>query len=139
MNAALTLSDPTRFTAGILLLTIVTIEFGGTYLLRIVRGSVQATPFQVAFARAGHAHAGVLVIFALVCQIFVDALELDGIVEALARDGVALAAILMSAGFFLSSAGKDRSAPNGLIALIYLGAVSLAAGTLTLGAALVMS
>jgi len=139
MNTTLALSEPTRFTAGVLLLTIVAIEFGGTYLLRVVRGSVPATPFQVAFARAGHAHAGVLVIFALVSQLFVDAVDLDGIGELLARDGVALAAILMSAGFFLSSAGTGRSEPNGLIALVYAGAVSLAAGTLTLGFALVTS
>lgn len=139
MNATLTLSEPTRFTAGILLLTIVTIELGGAYLLRVVRGAVAATPFQVAFARAGHAHAGVLVIFALVCQLFVDAVDLGGVGEILARDGVALAAILMSAGFFLSSAGKDRAQPNALIALVYLGATSLAAGTLTLGVALITS
>ena len=139
MNATIALSDPTRFTAGILLLTIVTIEFGGTYLLRIVRGAALATPFQVAFARAGHAHAGVLVIFALICQLYVDGVDLGGIGETIARGGVALAAILMSAGFFLSSAGKGRSEPSGLIALVYAGAASLAAGTLTLGYALVMS
>ena len=139
MDATITLSDPTRFTAGILLLTIVTIEFGGTYLLRIVRGAAPATSFQAAFARAGHAHAGVLVLFALVCQLYVDGVDLGGISEAIARDGVALAAILMSAGFFLSSAGKGRSEPNSLIVLVYAGAVSLAAGTLTLGYALVTS
>ncbi len=139
MDTTITLSDATRFTAGILLLTIVTIEFGGTYLLRIVRGAAPATPFQLAFARAGHAHAGVLVLFALVCQLYVDGVELTGISETIARDGVALAAILMSAGFFLSSAGQGRSEPSGLIALVYAGAASLAAGTLTLGYALVSS
>lgn len=139
MDATLTLSDPARLTAGMLLLSIVTIEFGGTYLLRIARGAVPATPFQVAFARAGHAHAGVLVLFALVCQLYVDAIDLDGIASMLARSGVALAAILMSAGFFLSSAGKERSEPSGMIALVYFGAASLAASTLTLGYALVTS
>jgi hypothetical protein len=139
LDATLTLSDPARLTAGILLLSIVTIEFGGTYLLRIVRGAVPATPFQLAFARAGHAHAGVLVIFALVCQLYVDAIDIDGIASLLARSGVALAAILMSAGFFLSSAGKERSEPSGMIALVYVGAASLAASTLTLGYALVTS
>ena len=122
-----------------LLLTIVTIELGGTYLLRIVRGGAPATPFQLAFARAGHAHAGVLVILALVCQLFVDAIDLAGFGAIVARSGVAAAAILMSAGFFLSSAGTGRSEPNGLIALVYVGAASLAAGTLTLGWALVSS
>ncbi|HEX7247542.1 MAG TPA: hypothetical protein VF351_05510 [Actinomycetota bacterium] len=139
MEAALTISGSSRSTAGILLLAVVTIEFGGMYLLRIVRGAVPATPFQVAFARAGHAHAGVLVLFALVCQFYVDAVALDGIAAVIARSGVALAAILMSAGFFLSSAGKNRTEPNSMIALVYAGAASLAAGTLTLGWALVTS
>jgi hypothetical protein len=139
MEPTLILSEPARFTAGILLLAIVTIEFGGTYLVRIVRGGVPATPFQVAFARAGHAHAGVLVMLALICQIYVDAVDLEGLTAAVARSGVAIAAILMSAGFFLSSAGKGRTQPSGLIALVYVGAASLAAGTLTLGFALVSS
>ncbi len=90
MGSTFTLSDPARTTAGILLIAIVTIEFGGTYLLRIVRGSVPATPFQLAFARAGHAHAGVLVILALVCQLYVDAIDAEGITATVARSGVAL-------------------------------------------------
>jgi len=50
----------------VLLLTIVAIEYGGWFMLRVVRGRQPATPFQQAFFRAGHAHAGVLVILALV-------------------------------------------------------------------------
>ena len=137
MDAALTISGSSRSTAGILLLAVVTIELGGMYLLRIVRGAAPATPFQLAFARAGHAHAGVLVLFALVCQLYVDAVVLDGVAAVIARSGVAIAAILMSAGFFLTSAGKNRTEPSSLIALVYLGAASLAASTLTLGWALV--
>ena len=43
-----------------MLISVVTIEFGGLYLTRVVRGQVPLTDFQKAFARAGHAHAGVL-------------------------------------------------------------------------------
>ena len=139
MEPTLTLSEPARSTAGILLLAIVTIEFGGTYLLRIVRGGVPATPFQVAFARAGHAHAGVLVMLALLCQLYVDAVDLEGAAATVARSGVAVAAVMMSAGFFLSSAGKGRTHPNRSVALVYVGGASLAAGTLTLGFALIAS
>ena len=64
MLAALSLSSDTRTTAGVLLLTIVAVELGGLTMLRIVRGRQPATEFQKSFARAGHAHAGVLVIFA---------------------------------------------------------------------------
>ena len=45
--------------AGIFLLSLVTVETGGMYLLRLVRGQSPATPFQEKFARAGHAHAAV--------------------------------------------------------------------------------
>jgi hypothetical protein len=135
----LELSDSSRLIAGIVLLTVVTIGFGGTFLLRIVGGKVPMTDFQKAFARAGHAHAGVLVTLGLICLVLADAAGLAGLTGWVARAGVPLAAILMSAGFFLSSAGRGRTVPNGLIALLWLGAAALAAGTLTLGVGLLTS
>ena len=45
-------------------------------MLRLVTGRAPATPFQKTFARAGHAHAGVLVSLALITQILVDATTL---------------------------------------------------------------
>jgi hypothetical protein len=54
MIAACSLSNDSRTTAGILLLTIVAVEFGGLTMLRIVRGRQPATEFQKSFARAGH-------------------------------------------------------------------------------------
>jgi hypothetical protein len=132
----LELSDSSRVIAGIVLLTVVTIAFGGTFLLRIVRGQVPMTEFQKAFARAGHAHAGVLVTLGLVCLVLADATNLTGFAGWIARAGVPFAAIFMSAGFFLSSIGRDVTRPNKLIALLWIGAASLVAGTLTLGAGL---
>jgi drug/metabolite transporter superfamily protein YnfA len=133
MPVALTLSSDTRTTAGILLLTLVAVEYGGLVMLRIVRGHQPATPFQHAFARAGHAHAGVFVVLALVGQILADAAALDGIDNVLARGGIWLAAILFPAGFFLSSAGRGRTEPNRLIVLVYAGVVSLTVGVVALG------
>ncbi|MGH2750036.1 MAG: hypothetical protein ACRDK3_04060 [Actinomycetota bacterium] len=130
------LSAASLSTAGILLLSIVAIEFGGYYMLKIVRGRAPVTPFQRNFARAGHAHAGVLVTLALVCQPFVDAAGMSGLLGGLARSGVACAAILMSAGFFFSSMGKEVTQPNGFIALVYVGTVSLALGVASLGVGL---
>ena len=131
------LSADSRTTAGILLLTIVGIEFGGWFLTRIVRGAVPMTDFQKAFARAGHAHAGVLVSLGLIAQILADSTHLHGVLGQVARLGVPLAAILMSAGFFVSSAGRGEvRQPNALIWLVWLGALSLAAGVVTLGTGL---
>lgn len=127
------LSDASMRLAGILLLAIVTIESGGVYLLRIISGQEGLTDFQKSFARAGHAHAGVLVILALVCQVYADAADQAGLWGWLGRSGVALAAILMPAGFFFSSMGNGRVRPNQLVWLVYAGAALLALGVATLG------
>lgn len=132
----LIVSSASLFTAGVLLVAVVLIEWGGLHVLSLTRGQRAATPFQLTFARAGHAHAGVLVILALVVQLYVDAAQPSGLLEALARNGVPLAAILMPTGFFLSSIGTGRTKPNALIWLLYGGAVALAAGVLALGVSL---
>lgn len=129
----LELSTEAARLAGILMIAIVTIESGGVYLTRIARGAVPATDFQQSFARAGHGHAGMLVTLGMVGAILTDATTLDGAAAWLARSGIPLAAILMPAGFFFSSMGAGRTAPNRLIWLVWIGAVSLAAGALTLG------
>ena len=129
----LALSDATRIIAGLVLISVVTIEVGGWFLTRIVRGMVPMTDFQKAFARAGHAHAGVLVTLGLVGLILVDATGLTGFLAWVGRLGIPLAAILMSAGFFASSAGKDVTQPNRAMVVIWIGAASLGLGALSLG------
>jgi hypothetical protein len=136
MTTTIALSEASATTAGVLLLAIVTIEYGGTFLFRVVSGGVPATEFQKSFFRAGHAHAGVLVILGLVGTLLVDATQLDGLARIVARDGVPLGAIAMSAGFFLSAIGRDRQRPNRLVVLLWLGALSVAAGVVTLGVGL---
>jgi len=125
--------------AGVLFLALVTVETGGLYLLKIVRGRAEVTPFQEKFARAGHAHAATLLVLALVCQPFVDATDLTGAWGWLARSGVAAAALLMPGGFFFASMGKGRTAPNGLIVLVFAGAALLAASLTTLGVGLLLT
>ena len=57
--------------------------------------------------------------------------------DVLARNGVWAAAILMSAGFFLSSAGRGVTRPNRFIVLLYAGMASLALGVVSLGVGLI--
>lgn len=132
-TAAHVLSDESRILAGILLLSLVTVETGGLYLLKIVRGAAEVTPFQEKFARAGHAHAGVLLILALVCQVLADATSQSGALDWLSRSGVAVAALLMPGGFFFSSMGAGRTEPNRLIVMVLAGAVLLALSLTSLG------
>jgi hypothetical protein len=135
----LQLSQASRRIGGILLLAIVTIEFGGLYLTRVASGQVELTDFQVAFSRAGHAHAGVLVTLSLIALVLADATNLRGALGYTARVAIPLAAILMSAGFFLSSMGAGRTEPNGLIVVLWLGGASLTVGVVVLGVALLRS
>ncbi len=139
MDPTLTLSAGTRATAGFILLSIVAIEWGGIVVLRMVRGQHPATDFQRTFARAGHAHAGVLVTLALVGLILADAAKMSGALAFFARNGIWAAAILMPAGYFISSAGKDVTEPNRFIWLLYAGVASLGLGVVSLGIGLITS
>ncbi|GAB3052420.1 hypothetical protein GCM10027053_10450 [Intrasporangium mesophilum] len=136
---AVTISDASRVLAGILFLSLVTVETGGLYMVNIVRGRAAVTPFQEKFARAGHAHAGVLLVLALLCQLFVDHTALTGLWEWLARAGVAVAALLMPGGFFFSSMGAGRDRPNRLIVMVFAGAALLAVSLATLGVGLIVA
>jgi len=136
------LSNETRILSGILLITVPTIEFGGAFLLRMLRiadPSYVNNPLRQNLFRAGHAHAGVLVLLALTCQLLVDAITLPAPLLWLARMGAPIAAILMPLGFFLSVASPRAARPNGLIALVYAGALVLALSLLTLGVGLIRS
>ena len=132
------LSEAARVTAGIVALTVVAIESGGAFLLRVATGKEQATGFQKSFFRAGHAHAGVLVTLGLVCLLLGEATSLTGFWRWLAQTGVLVAAILMSAGFFFSAMGRGRERPNGFVVLLGAGAVMLAAGVVALGVGLLL-
>jgi hypothetical protein len=130
------LSDASRVLSGILIISLVTVESGGAFMLRVVTGRQDATPLQTSFFRAGHAHAGVFLVLGLIVQVLVDATTLTGLAEWVARSFVPAAALLMPGGFFLSVAGKGATEPNRLVALIPLGATLLAIGLVTLGVGL---
>ncbi len=130
------LSDESRILAGILLLALVTVETGGLYLVKLVRGNAPATPFQLAFARAGHAHAAVLLVLALLCQVLADSTTQTGFLDWLSRSGVAVSALLLPGGFFFSSMGAGREQPNRLIVLVFAGAALLAVSLVSLGVGL---
>ena len=75
------MSDETRVLAGILLLSLVTVETGGLYLVKLWRSSEGVTEFQIGFARAGHAHAGVLLVLSLTALLYADTAGLVRCVE----------------------------------------------------------
>lgn len=132
------MSPATLTSSGVILLIVVTIAYGGTFLVRVSTGGVPTNGLQQSFFRAGHAHAGVLVMLGLVVRLLLaDPRVPDW--SRLLGDGVLYAAILMSAGFFLSVVGRDPQRPNRFIALLWLGAASLTAGLVGSGAGLIVA
>jgi hypothetical protein len=130
----------TRLLSGIILITVPTIQYGGYFLLTsLVNRSTgyMENPLRQNFFRAGHAHAGVIVILSLVCQNLVDAAVLPSPLAWFVRVGIPLSAILISAGFFFSMLPPRATQPDGAISLIYVGAVILAISVLTLAVGLI--
>ena len=69
------MSESSLSTAGVLLITVPAIAFGGVTLLRMIWGREPGyldNPVRQSLWRSGHAHAGVLVILALVGMLYVD-------------------------------------------------------------------
>src|SRR3954454_3826896 len=108
-----------QIVAGVVLLTVIGIAYGGTFMLRVVRGSVPANDLQKSFFRAGHAHAGVLVILGLVVLMLTQLNDIGQPWETLSF-GVLFAAIFMPAGFFGAAIGRNPERPNGLIVLLWI-------------------
>jgi hypothetical protein len=126
--------------SGIILITVPSIQYGGYFLLTSLMNRSSGymdNALRQNFFRAGHAHAGVIVILSLVCQLLADGAALPASLLWTVRVGVPLAAILISAGFFFSMMSPSASEPNGSVALIYIGALVLAFSVVTLGIGLV--
>jgi hypothetical protein len=76
--------------------------------------------------RAGHAHAGVLVILAIIAQFLIDSSNASRSVEMFLRLGFSIAPILISGGFFASAIGTNIVKPNSPIKMLYIGVSLLA-------------
>jgi hypothetical protein len=136
------MSDESRIIAAILLIAVPTVELGGLALLALLTRRLPGdldNPQRQGMYRAGHAHAGVWIVLALVALLYVDQADLSAGLAWLARTAFALGPILMPLGFFLSVLSPRAERPNGLIALVYLGGLSLAVGALTLGIGLLVA
>lgn len=124
---------------GIILITIPSIEFGGYFLLQVISGQeaeLALTTFQEAMFRAGHGHAGILVILSIIAQLLTDHARLGKGLEWLVRLGFPTAALLVSGGFFAGAVGEQLTQPTDGIILLYAGAFLLALVLLVLGVGL---
>lgn len=128
-----------RALAGTLLVILPTVMIGGASLLRFLvtrEPGYMDNPLRQDLFRAGHAHAGVYLILALVLLRYVDEADLSAPWKRFTRVAAPLAAIFVPAAFFLSVASPRATEPNALIYLAYVGALILATGVVALGVGL---
>jgi hypothetical protein len=82
---------------------------------------------------------GVWLMLGLVGMLYVDQTPLSATLTTVVRATLLVAPILVSLGFFLSVLSPTAERPNGLINLIYLAALLLAVGVVTLGVGLLQA
>jgi hypothetical protein len=133
------MSPQSRLVAGVLLILMPLVVYGGASILSLLIGdpSYAQNELRQNLWRAGHAHAGILLVLPLVTLRYVDEAALSEGMKKLVRHSIPAAAVLLPAAFFLSVPSPEATEPNALIYLAYVGAVSLTAGLLVLGVGLV--
>ena len=123
--------EPTTLLPVISLLLLVSVEYGGWSLLGFLTGRGQLGEFREQFFRAGHAHAGVLLVLSLVYFLYLDRTGYSTVVQWLAGLLLLLGIMVQSGGFFihLGLGQKNRSS---------LGTIVTRTGALLLAAALIV-
>ena len=134
------MSRESKMLAGIMLITVPGVMWGGAtllfHLVQRVPGYVD-NPLRQDLWRAGHAHAGVFLVLSLVMLRYVDEAALPSAWAWVARLGAPIASILIPAAFFLSVVSPGSREASGLIYLVVPGALALAAAVLVLGIGLI--
>jgi hypothetical protein len=105
---AMELTREAKVVAGIILLTVPTVQYGGLAILGMLTHGVAGTggaeanlsAGQLALFRAGHAHAGVWLILSLVIQLLLDSARLTSSAKWLARVAAPVGTLALSGGMF---------------------------------------
>jgi ABC-type multidrug transport system permease subunit len=136
------MSDASRWMIALAFISLPTIAFGGYFLLSILKrqkGTEKISAIQRDYFRAGHAHAGVLVILSVIGQLVLDySLFNDTLVWAM-RIGLFVAPLLISAGFFGGAPRTAEAKPGSLVKLIPIGALVMSLSTLGVGLSLLFA
>src|SRR5688572_33442064 len=133
------MSPQSRRMAGILLILLPAVIYGGVSILTMLVGdpTYAQNDLRQDLWRAGHAHAGVWLVLSLVALRYVDEATLSEGMRWVVRVAFPIAAVLMALGFFMSVLSPDATEPNAMIYLTYVAGLLLAVGLLVLGIGLI--
>src|SRR5829696_8216455 len=93
--------QPTRVLPAVSVVTLIGVEYGGWALLGFLTGRGQLGQFREQFFRAGHAHAGVLLILSLVYYLHLERTGYSDGVKWLAGSLLQAGILAQSGGFFV--------------------------------------
>jgi len=130
------MSNESKRLAGILLIVLPTVAVGGGSLLSMLldpASGYQQNELRQDLFRAGHAHAGVMLILSLIILRYVDEANMSDKAKTFVRVGTPIVAILLPVAFFLSIPGATDTEPSSLIYLAYIAFGLLTVTLVTLG------
>ena len=132
--------DPIRLFSIISWIALPTVMFGGYSLLGLLaRDNAWLTPFRATYFRAGHAHAGVLLVLSLVYYSYLAQTTFSDSLKLAACIVLVVGILAQSGGFFLHMlAGKPGRYSAGTLMTIS-GALLLALAALLLAVGLIVA
>ncbi len=89
-----------------------TVMYGGYSLLRLINQGEQLTPFQTTWFRAGHAHAGVLLLMSLLYYLFLDQTTLAPATKQVGCAAIFVGILMQSGGFFVHMIVGQPNGPS---------------------------
>jgi hypothetical protein len=129
--------EPTNVLPVAAVLSLVSVEYGGWALLTFTSGRDGLADWQKRFFRAGHAHAGVLLVLSLVYLLYLPRADFSDALEWIAG-GVLWAGVLaQSGGFFLHLGVGEEGKPSAGTKLTRAGALLIGAALVTLAVGLI--
>jgi hypothetical protein len=129
----------TRVLTALVLFAIVAVEFGGWSLLGLLTNQNGLTPFQEQFFRAGHGHAGVLLILALAFLVIAERTSMSETSQFWLGITFLVGVLLQSGGFFLHIAIGEEGAASVGTWITRTGALLLAIALVSLGVGVLRS
>ena len=127
----------TRLFAIVSLISLPAVMYGGYSLRRLLESGEGLTEFQRTYFRAGHAHAGVLLVLSLVYYSYLDRTTVSSGAKWLAGAVLVVGILAQSGGFFLHMAVGEAGRASAGTWVTTAGAVLLATAVLFLAYALI--
>jgi hypothetical protein len=129
--------EPTRLLPIIVLFSLVTVEYGGWALLGFVTGRGALGAFREQFFRAGHAHAGVLLVLSLVYFLYLERAGYSRGMQWLAGLLLLVGILAQSGGFFVHLGVGQQGRRSAGTLMTRTGALLIAAALVLLAAGLI--